>query len=825
MTDQRTARPYAAQDHDEINNLVNVLDDHAVKGKHGGGGFTVKKKTFEVFNGRGAKVDSWQLQDWDYKKPNLPTYARGLFTHRHDNHAEIAVRGYDKFFNVGEVNKTQWRNIEQNTRGPYELSVKENGCIIFIAGLPDDILLVTSKHSTGARGDASANHSLAGDSWVDRQLKALGRTRTELAKTLRKMNATAVAELCDDDFEEHVLQYMPEAAGLYLHGINLNLPGFSTYSSAQVDVFAQEWGFRKVMYVVEHDIHVVKRFLDKVAETGNYAGRDTEGFVIRCQARETATSPWEDWFFKYKFEEPYLMYRQWREATKAIIAGREPKVRKHKQITIEYLNYARRRLAQDPQLGKLYNQNHGIIAMREGFLAEKGVKGSDIIQAEIENGTSHRPQDVTRDIVLVPVATIGCGKTTIAVALSKLFNWGHEQNDNITGKGGRPQRFANAVVKSLHAHPVVVADRNNHQRRERQQLINDVQKSMTEARFVALQYVHDRGNYDNIRKVTRERVLTRGDNHQTIQAGSKSQDEILGIMEGFLGRFEPVDAGDGPDAAFDAVVDLDATASSRENLETIVHQLHDEFPSLFRMPSDSDMDAAIASALDDYRPDIKHDLGKDKAHSAKPQKQNKPLTSQPNAKPSPSPKSPRMEYFSIALPLDRMTFILNAVFSNAEPPDVAAFYHKLRADKRVQPAFHVTLIHRASAVSHAPLWDRLNDDWRAAWASRGGAFAPGTDSGVSLGAQRVHLERVVWDGRVMCVVVRLPDAASERGYRCANRVPHVTVGTADASIKPKESNDLLERWEGGAGEEQGVRDVKVKGNVVLEGRVVGIVAR
>src|SRR5690349_3598134 len=102
--------------------------------------------------------DSWRMQDWDYKKENLPTYARGLFTHRNTRgQPEIVVRGYDKFFNHSEVRKTEWANVKKNTRGPYEISVKENGCIIFVSDMEDGSLLVCSKHSTGARADVEVS--------------------------------------------------------------------------------------------------------------------------------------------------------------------------------------------------------------------------------------------------------------------------------------------------------------------------------------------------------------------------------------------------------------------------------------------------------------------------------------------------------------------------------------------------------------------------------------------------------------------------------------------------------------------------------------------
>jgi tRNA ligase len=44
----------------------------------------------------------------------------------------------------------------------------------------------------------------------------------------------------------------------------------------------------------------------------------------------------------------------------------------------------------------------------------------------------------------------------------------------------------------------------------------------------------------------------------------------------------------------------------------------------------------------------------------------------------------------------------------------------------------------------------------------------------------------------MAIVVRLIDA--EGKWECVNSVAHITVGTRDDSVKPKESNDLLARW-------------------------------
>ena len=811
----RKTIPYAPQDGSQVASLIRGLESNTKK--HGGGNKAVscKKHTYEVANTGGMTVDSWQFRDWDYKRRDLPTYARGLFTYRRkDGIHEIAARGYDKFFNVGEVNETQWENVKAQTLGPYELSVKENGCIIFISGLEGDHLLVCSKHSTGARDNANLSHAVAGERWVDKHLNAIGRTRKDLARELRRRNATAVAELCDDTFEEHVLEYEPKDAGLYLHGMNLNLPEFATYPGKLVHEFADEWGLKKAQYLFKDDIDSMIRFLDECAETGSYDGRDTEGFVIRCRRKELGTGgDYHDWFFKYKFEEPYLMYRQWRECTKAIISGRPPKYKKHKKITEEYLLYARRRLAKNPSLGKAYNMNHGIIAMREGFLKERGLKGHDIIRQE-EAGNDDGAA-VTKNVVLLPVASIGCGKTTLAIALSKLFDWGHVQNDNITTQKNRPKQFTMQVCNALTAHPAMIADRNNHQKRERKQIIDDVLAVIPEARFVALHYVHDPKSemLPVIRQVTQERIFARGDNHQTIQAGSKSRSEIIGIMDGFLNRFEPVNPHSEPDDAFDEIVNLDVTASSRENLEMVVSSLHSFYPRLVEaMPSSEDLDKAIEAALNDYKPDIKHDLSFKSNKKDKSIKQNG-SASQPSGPVQPKP--PKLEYFAIKLPASEVVSALDKVF-NSLPPEKARMYRHLQQSRRLQPAFHVTLIHRASIDSHPELWNHLASLHADTLTNKAPNFTAGS-AGPSIGKCRVRLERVVWDDRVMCFVARLLG----EGWETANAIAHVTVGTASQDIKPKESNDLLHRWME-SGTEKGIEECDVGGHVEVHGNVVAV---
>ncbi|RPB25804.1 hypothetical protein L211DRAFT_847590 [Terfezia boudieri ATCC MYA-4762] len=445
----------------EVNSLVNQMEVGLKKGK--GAGFGCRRTTFKL-DGRDMEVHSWKFNDFDYKKYTLPTFARGLFTYRNPSSGdhEIVIRGYDKFFNINEVKNTKWAWIKENTKGPYEWTVKENGCIIFISGLSDDSLL--------GRGRM----------WIYRMQwqGRVGKTRAELSRHLRELNATAVFELCDDSLEEHILAYAEDQAGLYLHGINLYVPKFATCFQGEVQKFAETYGMRKTEYFEMHDVDSLKKFLEEAAETGSWNGKDVEGFVIRCKAREAPTdSSWHDWFFKYKFEEPYLMYRQWREVTKSMLSGKQPKYQKHKGVTNEYLTFARVYFKQNPELVKEYQENHGIIKLRDAFLEKRGMKGSELVKIENEGGMSQDESGEaaeTEDVklVLVPIASIGCGKTTLAIALSRLFKWGHIQNDNLPGGSKRPVQFARAIVDSLKTSQAAIADRNNHQKHERKQIFD-----------------------------------------------------------------------------------------------------------------------------------------------------------------------------------------------------------------------------------------------------------------------------------------------------------------------------------------------------------------
>jgi len=331
------------------------------------------------------------------------------------------------------------------------LSLKSNGCIIFIAALTPSKLLITSKHSIGPIAGHSVSHAQAGEQWLRNYFEQKGKSEEQLAATLWENNWTAIAEvsyhstvvsyyytnpvlskLCDDSFEEHVLGYPPEKTGLHLHGINECTKQFKTLSHDAVDAFADEWGFIKTLSTTLNSIAEVKSFTQEVGETGKWNGEAVEGFVVRTHVTEPPTegrgsrgnadispyAPGSSFFFKVKFDEPYMMYRDWREVTKSLLSAKgamkESKIPKSKMKRPEtrlYVRWVIQEIKNDPKSFDQFTKGKGIIATRERFLqwlaTEKGKNDLKGAKADTDG-----PEDSAKNFgktIIVPVAIPGCG--------------------------------------------------------------------------------------------------------------------------------------------------------------------------------------------------------------------------------------------------------------------------------------------------------------------------------------------------------------------------------------------------------------------------------
>jgi tRNA ligase len=776
----------------------------------------VKSSTYPAHADSSIEVTSWKMNEFKYYDvPSpFPTLARGLFTMKvkdgaHDDQGgyRIAVRGYDKFFNIGEVPWNTWEALGSYTTPPYTLTLKSNGCIIFIASLSPEKLLVTSKHSLGPIANSSLSHAQAGEAWLRKYLVAKGKTEADLATRLWNDNLTAVAELCDDSFEEHVLPYSPENTGLHLHGLNVNAKLFTTLPQFEVDLFAEQWGFIKTESISLGSIEEVKEFTARVGEQGEWNGEAVEGFVVRTTIADPTSSPpgmpyssGTSFFFKVKFDEPYMMYRDWRELTKTLLSagvdagvGRLNKAKMRRQETKTYVKWVIEEIKKDPTAFEGYNRGHGIIATRERFLHwmhhEEKAPASDNNSSTQSGGKMHGK------LIIAPVAIPGSGKTAVAVALSYLFGFGHTQSDNVTQRKAAPL-FMKNIDTLLHKHDVVIADRNNHLQQHRRQLREVA--SNHDAHVLALQWSTSVAPLATIHRICADRVLHRGANHQSLLPDANNKSFHEDIIWQFIRSSEELEDGE-----VDEVVDMtfleDQDLSIKRAVNAIVEKLG------LDLPSKEKMQAAVEKSKGYLAPTSTRKSQTERGKPSKKKNEEKP---------------PRFFGF---LPELSLTELLQTAFDKC-PHDQPTMWKTLLGSNRVTLQPHITLVHQKSLLNRSPTFYNDQELWnRCTQLTR-------MDNPPSF---VIKLGKVLWDTRVMIILVEdvtLSTSAKDEtqigaefilslGSDIRGRL-HITVGTRDNSIPPVEGKELAERW----GKKERIEAIErlELGNIHVEGRVAGL---
>ncbi|KAF8325713.1 RNA ligase [Amanita rubescens] len=715
-----------------------------------------------------------------------------------------------------------WSFLESHTRSPYILSLKSNGCIIFIAALSSSKLVVTSKHSLGPVTGQSQAHALVGDVWLKRYLEQKEKTEADLAKHLWDNNWTAVAELCDDSFEEHVLPYPPGKTGLYLHGINTCTKEFYTLPPEAVDAFADEWGFIKTKYITLDSISKVRSFTDDIRKTGTWEGEPLEGFVVRTHITEPPASasradkatagmlpytPGSTFFFKIKFDEPYLMYRDWREVTKSLLTMNAKngtmnpsKLSRSKMVRPEtkvYVDWVIKEIKQNPKAFEQYQHNKGIIKTREMFLvwlaSNDGKKVTEEPKVE-----QQQPQPRFTKTIIVPIAIPGCGKTAVSVALAHIFKFGHTQSDDVRAKKAGPA-FVRNVMELLKSHDVVIADKNNHLRQHRTVLREEsfnlfkkqkkkaskagndpdpADEDTSRARLLALHWDSSSQPPATIFTTCAERVRSRGTNHQTLRAPpqarppSPSPSLSSNLYEDVIWRFIR-ESEDLLPSEVDAIIDMPISEGLEESVRRAVNGIVKELG--LTMPSEEK---------------VKEGIEKVKAYKV----------AEKAKKPDPPPVEPRStgttaRYYAFLPDIDLET-MLEPVFASSNDEFWA---HLKKGRLAFKP--HVTIVHRKELPVSQLLWERCEK-------------LVNENAGAMFG---LRVMNVVWDGRVMALTVDgvIPfeldgkqDGEDGRAYKLAKEfvkeLPdeererlHITVGTKDAEIVPFEAKVLVMGWRKG----------------------------
>lgn len=365
------------------------------------------------------------------------------------------------------------------------------------------------------------------------------------------------------------------------------------------------------------------------------------------------------------------------------------------------------------------------------------------------------------------------------------------------------------------AGPVLTGDHSNNHLPKHHEELSDlaVNQSFEDhgVRRIALVWDIDSHPYNKALRITSERVLARGENHQSLRPDPKDQMRHEAVIRMFMSDFVPPEGG-----LFDDTIKLGLENTLEQNLRIAADGLCKIMPRLTR-PTDEQIAKALEEAKA-YQPSVKKEL---------------------QGKETPPPR-----YYGLSIELDLQHYVEEALGSSGNScrdvkADAEQFLAHLVSHGRIVARPHVTIVHEKTVAAET---------------------APEGEASRSLGpAQRLwntcealrqmpspalfefNLTALLFNDRVMTLVVdhvrphvqaHSEDDKAERKQQdrqhllhveqalCEDlkEVLHVTVGTREESIPPFEARGLVEAWRKG---DQNVKHVDLQGLHGL-GRVMGM---
>jgi tRNA ligase len=281
-----------------------------------------------------------------------------------------------------------------------------------------------------------------------------------------------------------------------------------------------------------------------------------------------------------------------------------------------------------------------------------------------------------------------------------------------------------------------------------------------------------------IHRVCCDRVLYRGENHQTLRADIENKVHEEVVWKFITGTEELLEG------EVDASIEIDLTLTLAEAVQRAV----DGCVGILGVPTPSP--EKISEAIDiarAYAVSVKKETQKSDSNRSMPR------------------------YFGL-LPEINLEEIIGMGLEQDDNP--SEFWEGLKKKGRLTKRPHVTIVHQNNVDSERELWERCLALNRL-------AISP---------TFKFTLGSIVWDDRVMAATVEhlSVDTADGEAQKLAQEFIsdlsqhvkdrlHITVGTCDAQVPAIEAIALLENWKAG----RKGRSTKLDG-VVLHGRMKGL---
>jgi tRNA ligase len=290
-------------------------------------------------------------------------------------------------------------------------------------------------------------------------------------------------------------------------------------------------------------------------------------------------------------------------------------------------------------------------------------------------------------------------------------------------------------------------------------------------RMIGIVWDIDSRPYHRLLRLCSERIVARGDNHQTLRPDSTVDAEHEAVVSSFLHNFTTPDP-----TLFDKQIIVSVEDDPRSALDTIVNGLAEALN--LPVPTPEAIDAALAEAQGHKTKTPFHGLAR---------------------------VGKTVRYFGLAPEIDINSVIDEALESpmpQASSSSARSFLTQIREKNRVTQKPHITLSHEknVAAEKEAAREGAADGPHAAAW-----------NTCVALAEARLSpiyefdVTHVVWDDRVMALVVAgirpqtpTSDAEADRGVGTPLILPeeveinlHVTVGTQNEEITAFESRGVV----------------------------------
>ena len=274
---------------------------------------------------------------------SITVKARGLFINAQTQN--VTARSYNKFFNIEEVQETEFRNLKANIQYPLRGFKKENGFLGLVSWDKDNNELFVASKSTN-KGDYA--------DLVRKHFFNLEH-RDHISNWLKEENFTLIFEVIDIENDPHIIKY-DKSKIILLDIIENKLEGGKRLNYFTLEHIATLWDIEyKKLDVSFMNWEEFYRFYNDVKDDKSI---HHEGWVF-----EDANG------FMFKYKTSY--YRFWkfmRSIKDAIVKGRQIRQTFKDTYEVEVINFMRSLNVED--LDKM-----SVIDVRDKYLKEKYFEG------------------------------------------------------------------------------------------------------------------------------------------------------------------------------------------------------------------------------------------------------------------------------------------------------------------------------------------------------------------------------------------------------------------------------------------------------------------